>query len=321
MRPNAVTFVLRGASQLRRFGWRLLWYRYVKRRAILRAPAIVCPENADLEVHIQVCDRDWLNALWTLHSFQHFAARPFRLLVLCDRSVTDPMQARLRTRLPGASVVPCDPPPEAVRACFSSRWPTLFRLRTSGIYRTLPKVMDSYALRRREVILSIDPDVLFFAPPDELLADLDPARACFARFNVPRTDTHRWGGFALDEEVLYEQFHLRFPPRFGCGLGSVNYARADWDFIEQVVSRVPPDPARSFLLDQTIYALWCERVGWDPLPTDRYTIEPVANLEGVVTRHYFGKTRDLLYVEGIPHLLALSGFSSRFARRITPSRA
>ena len=59
------------------------------------------------------------------------------------------------------------------------------------------------------------------------------------------------------------------------------------------------------MLDQTIFAILCLARGWHPLPTERYVLEPVDDLGGVVARHYFGKTRDLLYLEGIPKLIEL----------------
>ncbi|MEQ1862370.1 MAG: hypothetical protein ABMA13_20825 [Chthoniobacteraceae bacterium] len=302
MTPNAFTFLARGIGQVRKLGWRLLWHRYVTRRRILDAGSIPCPENADLEVHMQVCARDWLNALWTLRSFRHYAKRPFQLVLLCDRSVTEAIRARLRHRLPGADVIACEQPSSLVRECFAGKFPALYRLRTGGQFFTLPKVMDSFAQRRRDVVLSIDPDVLFFDHPDELLENPDPSATWVARFNAPRNPTDRRGGFAIDEDTLLHSFGLGYPERFGCGLGPVNYARADWDLIERIVSELPPDPERAFLLDQTIFAIWCAKFGWEPLAPARYAIDPVENLDGVVARHYYSKTRDLLYVEGIAEL-------------------
>lgn len=303
MKPTAFTFLTRGASQFRKHGWRLLWHRYVTRKRILDADTIRCPENADIEVHMQVCARDWLNALWTLRSFWHCVKQPFQLVIFCDRSVTEEMQAHLRHRLPGADVLPCDLPPPEVKTSFAERFPEIYRLRTDRRFFTLPKVTDSYALRRHDVVLTIDPDVLFFAKPDELLADLDPARRYFGRFNLPRRDADPRGAFCLDPKPLHEQFGVDLPLRFNCGLGSLNYEAANWEWIEHILKTLPPDPERAFMLDQTIFWLLSERGGWETLPTERYALEPVESLDGVVARHYFGKTRDLFYVEGIAELM------------------
>jgi hypothetical protein len=304
LKPSAFTFLSRGYSQVRRYGLKLLWLRYFRRRTILKAPQVHCPEDAAIEVHMQVCARDWLNGLWTISSFRHFCGRPFQLVIFCDDSVTETMQAHMRHHCVGADVLPCGGQSNAVRETFESRFPELWRLRTSGRFFTLPKVMDSYAARRRDVVLSIDPDVLFFAPPDELLVH-EPGT--FARFNVPRTNTDRRGGFSIDEQALNEQFGITFPPRFGCGLGWIDYAKADWELIERILRQIPPDPERAFLLDQTITAIWCAVHGWNPLPPERYSIEPVESLEGVVARHYYSKTRDLFYLEGMPQQMGIVG--------------
>jgi hypothetical protein len=291
---------------VRKLGWRLLWHRYVTRRRILGADPIRCPKNADIEVHMQVCARDWLNALWTVRSFWHYARQPFQLFIFCDGSVTEEVQARLRHCLPDADVIPSSQPPAAVKSQFAERFPELYRLRSDPRFFTLPKVIDSYALRRRDVVLTIDPDVLFFARPDELLADLDPARRYFGRFNLPRRDADPRGAFCIDAGPLREMFGVDLPLRFGCGLGSLNYAAADWEWIEHILQTLSPDPERAFMLDQTISWLLAERGGWEMLPPERYVIEPVETLDGVVARHYFGKTRDLFYVEGIAELLRRS---------------
>ena len=104
---------------------------------------------------------------------------------------------------------------------------------------------------------------------------------------------------------MRERFGLELPLRYNCGLGSFNYAAADWTLVEKVLGELPPDPARAFMLDQTIFAILCLARGWHPLATEQYVLEPVDDLSGVVARHYFGKTRDLLYLEGIPKLIEL----------------
>jgi len=66
---------------------------------------------------------------------------------------------------------------------------------------------------------------------------------------------------------------------------------------------VPLDPERGFMADQTLLGIMCAAHGLETLPVERYAIKPVATLAGVVARHYYAKTRDLLYLEGIPALI------------------
>jgi hypothetical protein len=270
----------------------------------LRTPPLPCPDGAALEVHTQVCARDWLNVLWTLKSFS-LVMGPFKLLILCDRTVTQQAIECMSAHFPGTRVTACGQPSDETRQTFADRRPGLFGLRKNERFFTLPKVMDSYALRRSEMILTIDPDVLFFAQPVELIADLELTRSYFARLNQPLKDFDPRGAYSIDTNRLREQFGLDLPRRFGCGLGSLHYGKIDWDFIERVLATIPPDPERGFLLDQTITALICLTQGWEVLPPERYAIEPVDSLAGVAARHYYSKTRDLLYLEGIPRLIQL----------------
>jgi hypothetical protein len=304
LKPNAFTFVGRGVEQIRRYGVRLLWLRYVKRQQILRTEPLHCPDDAALEVHTQVCARDWLNCVWTMKSFGRFTGAQFGLLVLCDGTVTPEMRQELSRQFPGASVKPVIETYPAAAATFRG-FPKLHELRADGRFFTLPKVLDSAALRRGELVLAIDPDVLFFSEPAEMLGDLSPTRGYFARLNLPRRDSDPRGAFCIDAVPLHERFGLELPLRFNCGLGSLNYSTVDWGLVDRILSELPPDPERAFMLDQTILAILSLANGWNPLPPERYVLEPVADLTGVVARHYYGKTRDLMYLEGIPRLARL----------------
>lgn len=252
---------------------------------------------------MQVCARDWLNALWTLRSFRHFVGQPFQLLLICDATVTPEIQAKLRHRLSGADVIQAGHPALSVDQAFKEKYPSLYRLRLDGRHALLPKIMDTSVLRKRDVVLSIDPDVLFFAPPTEYLEETNTDRGYFGRFNLPRQDANPIGAFSLNPDEVREKLGIELPRRFNAGLASLNYPAARWDEVERVFAAVSPDPSRAFLTEQTVVWLLANAGGWKPLPPKKYTIEPVDSLTGVTTRHYYGKTRDLFYTEGIPELL------------------
>ncbi|MCX6935450.1 MAG: hypothetical protein NTZ01_04550, partial [Verrucomicrobia bacterium] len=294
MKPNLYTFFFRGLSQVRQHGVSLLYLRYWKRREILHTPPIQCDPQATLEIHTQICARDWLNSIWSLKSFHFFVPNPFRLVIFCDVSITPHMAATLESHFPGAIVMPCHTPSAIVSEVFAKQFPRLYGLRTDGRFNLLPKIVDSYALRRNAVVLAIDPDVLFFDQPMDLLSDLDANRGYFARLNVPSCDCPPRWSFCIDADLLRERVGLEFPIRFQAGLGSMNYSECDWELIERIVSEIPFDPNRAFLAEQTLVAILSVAGGYKTLPPERYAILPVANLDGVVARHYYSHTRDLL---------------------------
>ena len=73
--------------------------------------------------------------------------------------------------------------------------------------------------------------------------------------------------------------------------------------IERMVRELRFDREQGFLADQTLAMLMSVAGGWRPLPPVRYAIHPVTTCDGVIARHYYSKTRDLLYTEGLPRLL------------------
>jgi hypothetical protein len=314
---NLYTIATRGWSQVRKLGLRLLWLRYVRRRAILRTPAVPCSADGQFEVHTQICERDGLNLLWTLKSFAFHARVPFRLVVFCDGSVTPELSDTIHHHFPGVTISRVTETPDATTVLLATR-PTMAKMRLDPRFITLPKVTDSYTARERDVVLMIDPDVLFFAPPQELIAEYDSSRGYFGKYNMPATSDFPHN-YCFDTAEFERLFELSLPRFFNAGLGSVNYRMMDWDLIENAATRVPFDPALGLMADQTMAGITCAARGLRELPVSSYAIQPVQSLQGVVARHYFSKTRDLLYVEGIPELIRQGLLKNNFRFSAEPA--
>ena len=70
------------------------------------------------------------------------------------------------------------------------------------------------------------------------------------------------------------------------------------------------------MIDQTITGIWAAEHGYDELDDGRYAVRPVESLDGVVARHYYSKTRDLMYVEGIRTLRKTTNILARQKRSL-----
>ena len=79
----------RGIRQIREYGPGLLSERYWHRKKILKNQPVECLSDSELEVHVQVCKRDWINGIWTIMSFAHYAKQPFRLVMIHDETVPE----------------------------------------------------------------------------------------------------------------------------------------------------------------------------------------------------------------------------------------
>lgn len=304
MSANLNTFLKRGISQLNEYGLELLYWRYIHRRMALFKAPIHCPPDSDLEVHIQICARDWLNGLWTLNSFHYFTENPFRLVLLHDGwlDTNHKIVEIYNQKFPGViSYKRMDLEP-LVKEKFSQSAPTVMELWLERKYFTLAKVVDSFLLRRNRYYLSLDPDVLFFARPDELLNGHTTLNGKSACWNVPKTRGHSDGMFCFTPNSIYQLTGLHVPVPFGTGLGCLDSNTFDWELAELVLSKMQIPENLIFMLDQTLFALFSAKYNFVPLSRKRYAIDPVESLEGVVARHYYGKTRDLMYIEGIKNL-------------------
>jgi len=309
MRPNLYTFLERGIAQTRKYGFGLIRHRYGTRPRILKTAPVPCPEDSPLEVHSMVCARDWLNGVWALKSFRAAAEQPFRLVIFQDGSLLPEDLELLRRHFPGVVIPRLDSVASLVEDRLKSLAPTVVKLRMSGKCFILRKVMDSWVSARQRWVLKIDPDVLFFRRPDELLNAEATLAGRYAAFNAHRPRSHRDGVYCLDPDALQAQFGIDLPAEFNDGLGVVDTSLADWAFVERIFQALPLREDLLFMAAQTVEAIFCRRQGYVPLPADRYNVEnedlPVD--ETTVARHYLSKTRDRLYVEGIPRLLATPG--------------
>ena len=294
------TVFKRGLAQIKDLGPGLLIERYWHRKRILKAKPVECPEDADLEVHTQVCHRDWLNGIWTIMSFAYFAKQPFRLVILHDGSVPGFAWEHFRRLFPSVIIADRESLRPEIDKLLGVRSPNIVKMWESGEYCTLPKVVDSWVLARNQTLLTLDPDVLFFDRPNELLDESLVEKKLAILNHVDNGGDGISGHFCLDAAELRSKTGVQLPCHFGIGLGRLNLDYYNWEFCDKILNECPPvGNVKHFMIDQTITGIWAAEHGYDELDDGRYAVRPVESLDGVVARHYYSKTRDLMYVEGI----------------------
>ncbi len=304
MQTNFYTFLRHGFSQVQRYGLKLLYWRYIHRWLILFEKPIFCPPDSHLEIHMQVCARDWLNGLWTLSSFYYFSNKSFRLVLLHDGWLNSNKSILniYKRHFPGIIVYNRQDLISKVKDKILPIAPTIANMWLDGRYFTLAKVVDSFLLCKNRYYLSVDPDVLFFKRPVELLSGMQTLNGTSACWNFPIERGHADGMFCFSPDVIQQLTGLTLPVPFGTGLGCVDSFQFDWETAESVFSQRQIPENLMFMVDQTLFALFAAKNGFVALPRNRYAIEPVSSLNGVVARHYYSKTRDLMYLEGISYL-------------------
>ena len=156
--------------------------------------------------------------------------------------------------------------------------------------------------------LYLDPDVLFFSAPGELLTfacDQNP-NGSLGLFNVtslPPAELADPGAFCVDEADVRRHYGLTLPRDFNAGIAVLCMASIDWELLEDALKSLRWIPDRRLLVDQTCLALLAAKNGWERLDRSRYIVDEGELGPSTVASHYFGSTRrDAFYAEGIPAL-------------------
>ena len=303
------TAVLKKAvRQVCRHGPGLLVERFLRRKEILSSTPVACDPNCALEVHMQVCNRDWLNAFWTLKSFRKHSGEAFGLFIYLDFNVPANVKDLFESHFPGVRVASHDWLDEEVRRRLVPIAPSLAALWRAHYSPTLYKMVNAWICTGRERALYLDPDVLFFGTPTELLAfagDQTPGDL-LGLFNVtglPPSDLADPGAFCVAEADVRGNYGLTLPRDFNAGIAVLCMSALDWELLEDAVKSLRWIPDRKLLVDQTCLALLAAKYGWQRLDRSRYIVDEGELGPATVASHYFGSTRrDAFYAEGIPAL-------------------
>jgi hypothetical protein len=173
------------------------------------------------------------------------------------------------------------------------------------------KLTDFDLLAAGAVVLGLDSDLLFFGRPDEVLERCARPGSGYLVQTDPET------AYNVTAEVARQAFGVALVPRVNTGFLVFARGLPDWRAFERYLAH--PDVARpTGFIEQTLFALHGSEVGGlDLLPEHRYPIDLRAGLpyEGVVARHYAGRSRPLLTSEGMPRVLEAAWFQGARGRK------
>ena len=288
-------------QELRREGFVAAARRVKLQRPILRTPPVrTAPVGVGpVEVRVLTWRRDWVNLLWALKSFYHYAGGYYPL-VIHDGGLLPRQAAELLRHFPDARYVP------SLEA--DARFPEELRRRglaRSAEYRArnvaTRKLFDYFLDSRADHVLMIDSDIVFFRRPDELI--LPPGGSTRNLYN---RDDGFW--YSMTVEEMGEAFGVRPPPRVNSGLAVVRRESIDFAAVERYLGH-PKMFADPWVTEQTLHALCSATWGVEFLPDEYRVGGPPGLTPDLVCKHYPGHTRPLLYREGMRHLLDV-GFVS-----------
>jgi hypothetical protein len=269
------------------------YYRDVVRPRILTTTPVTGTTDPACEIHVLTCRGDWVNLVWSLKSFYHFANRRYALCIHEDGTVPPEGLEQLRRHFPEARLI-IRREADTRSAAVLQQFPRSLALRQTNVLS--PKVFDFIIHLQGERMLLLDSDVLFFAEPRELLRRIeDPS---YVR-NTVNGDIA--SAYAIDPGIASGAAGLTIIDRFNSGLGLIHRESMRLDWIEEFLALPGILTGHFWQIEQTLYALCSSRYGCELLP-EEYTVRLVGTCDGLPARHYVGAIRHLLYREGIQRL-------------------
>src|SRR5438093_311156 len=198
-------------QEANREGWLRAWKRRRIQHRILNTPPIATASTGPVEVRVLTWRRDWINLIWALKSFYHFAEVDYPLYIH-DGGLAPGQAAQLQKHFPQATVITTSAADDQVAVELQRRGLTrCLAYRQRNI--STRKLFDFYLLSKADFVISIDSDIVFFRRPHVLL----PTETL--RTNHYNRDCAYWYSMSLDE--LEINFGIRPPPHVNSGLALV----------------------------------------------------------------------------------------------------
>lgn len=298
-----------GFQTLNREGWRNAAKRLYVQRRILTTPSIETSMEGPVEVRVLTWRRDWLNVLWALKSFYHFACVTYPLYIH-DGGLKLPDIETLRDHFPNAVIVSAAEADEKVIRRFKAAgWTRCLAYRQKNV--ATRKLFDFFSLSQAQQVISIDSDILFFDRPTELIESGSSGA------NVYNKDLGY--GYSMTVAELAGAFGIEVPPYINSGLSRVEVKSIEFGRINQWLANEKLF-SDEWVTEQTLHALCSSLTGVRLLP-ESYAVATVPGFPGrVVAKHYPGYFRPLLYQEGMVRLLE-SGFLDKTYEASVATRA
>lgn len=230
----------------------------------------------------------WMIASWTRHT-----SRNWRYVVHDDGSLTDEIKVRFSALKIDLEIIDS---PEADRqmAVHLATRPACAKYREH--HPLARKIFDAPTLTKSPSrFILLDTDVLFFAPPNEMVAWVERRTDescwfnadCAEASNVSTTEAHQRLGVALW-------------PRVNSGICLLAKRAVDLDFCERVLRETSILSGHIWRVEQTLFALCASRARQGGLLPPAYEVSLGKHrAPQTIARHYVGAVRQRFWGEGV----------------------
>lgn len=157
------------------------------------------------------------------------------------------------------------------------------------------KIFDAphYAGAPRFILL--DTDILFFAPPREILEWVDRPDDASCHFNADAQEASTVTPAEARQKLGFELW-----PKVNSGLCLLVREALNLDLCERIFATTAVESGHSWRIEQTLFALCASHWGNGGLLPSSYEVSLGTNAApGCIARHYVGAVRDRFYAEGM----------------------
>jgi hypothetical protein len=272
-------------------GFPTFYYRDIVRPRILRTPPVTKTDDPRIEIHVLTSISDWLNLIWTLKSFYHYSQKHYRLCIHADRSLNADHLKCLQSHFPNSRIISRAESDQKMAEELRD-YPKSLHFRNTNILA--PKVFDFRSYLEADRMALFDSDLLFFACPDEYLKKLE-----HSPHNIFNSDFGN--AYTVDPTAVRELTGITLQPLVNSGLGLIHRDSIRWDWTEEFLGLPGILDGHFWRIEQTLFALCSSRYGLELL-SDDYKLYLEKGLHNRPFRHYVGRIRHLMYLEGIRSL-------------------
>lgn len=274
-------------------GWRAVWGDYILGPRIWRwrNPHFALP--AEHVPVVLVLGRDHLTmAAWMLASWTIATGRNWRIYFHDDGTLPNETReqfARLRLSVTVISR-------NEANTEMAARLSALPRCRSyrEGVPLGL-KIFDVPEIQSAPRLLLIDPDVLFFRRPDEILTWCDRPQDFSCWFNVDVAEASN-----VPAAEAHARLGLELWPRVNSGLCLLTRSAIDLDFCEKVLEQTSIREGHFWRVEQTLFAICASRYEKGGLLPETYEVSLDAfRRSAAIARHYVGAVRHRFWAEGV----------------------
>ncbi|MEH1880355.1 MULTISPECIES: hypothetical protein [unclassified Nostoc] len=288
------------------------------------------PKQCNLELHMLVCEKDFLRSFWSLKSFFHYSGLSARLVIQDDGTLTSESIARYYDHFPECIVNTHND--DKIREALTGYPMCQFFL---GHHAIAKKLFHPLLLSQAKYVLIMDSDILWFKQSKDIINCVKKRLPFYVDGGCP-------GAYVRNQKFMEDKLGLY--PADNVNSGIVGYQKSkflDLEFIEAAMQKLVHIPKESILesvgyfddsvdinsedinqtlcwwvMEQTIYALllgremhrqslkrWSSR-SLDQLLGDLHQFSNSPIMRGTALIHYISDSaHNQFFPAGVQHLI------------------